>query len=46
MNGDAEGARSVFEMADRLRFAGEIFAETDFRRWKKRVEEELKRLKA
>lgn len=44
-NGEAEGVRAVFEIADRLRFSGETFAETDFRRWKKQVEEELKYLK-
>ena len=44
-NGKAEGVRAVFEIADRLRFSGETFAETDFRRWKKQVEEELKYLK-
>ncbi|MDQ6911837.1 MAG: BatD family protein [Verrucomicrobiota bacterium] len=46
MNGDADGVRAVFEMADRHRFSGETFAKTDFRRWKKQVEQELQRLKA
>ncbi len=46
LNGEAEGVRAVFEMADRLRFSPEKFAETDLRRWKNQVVDELNHLKA
>ena len=37
MNGEGESVRAVFEIADRLRFSGETFVDTDFRRWKARL---------
>ena len=45
LNGEAEGVRAVFEMADRLRFSPETIGETDLRRWKKQIVDELQQLK-
>lgn len=44
-NGEANGVQNIFEMTDRIRFSPEVLEETDFREWKRRVVDELGRLK-
>jgi len=46
MNGEAEGFRFVFELADEVTYTGRTFPAADLQKWQKIINAELKRLEA
>lgn len=46
MNGEAEGFRLIFELADEVTYTGRTFAAGDLRKWFKTVQTELEKLEA
>lgn len=46
MNGEAEGFRFIFELADEVTYTGRTFAAGDLRKWFKTVQTELEKLEA
>ena len=46
MNGEAEGFRFIFELADEVTYTGRTFAAAELHKWFKTVQTELKKLEA
>jgi hypothetical protein len=46
MNGEAEGFRFIFELADEVTYTGRTFPASDLQKWFKTVQTELKKLEA
>ena len=46
MNGEAEGFRFIFELADEVTYTGRTFAAAELHKWFKTVQTELNKLEA